>query len=668
MRNLSLTRRQFSGLLAGAAAPAAGQAPVSPRRLKRSESYFGLHFDLHPNETDTVLGRDVTEEMVERLLRAARPDYVQYDSKGHPGWLGWPSKVGPSAPGIVKDSLAIWRKVTAREGVALYIHFSGVWDSEAVKRHPEWARVPADGKKEEKQTSTFGPYADELMIPQLREAATKYELDGAWVDGECWATSPDYCEAARKAFGKEPPKSAKDPGWLEWLEFNREQFRKYVRHYVEEVHKTHPRFQIASNWLYSTFVPEEPTLPVDFLSGDYLGNASISTARLESRYLGQTGRPWDLMAWGFQQASSNGIGHVHKPAAQLRQEAGVVLAQSGGFQVYYVPTRAGYFEESHVATMAEVGKYCRSVQKVSQHTETVPQIGIVFSKESLYSGSNRLFGGWGGWVEPARGWLDLVLGCGYSADILPDWKLARVVSKYPFVILPDWAAPGEAVKKTLVDYVAAGGKLLVSGARNAALFGAECGVRLVGEATVQESYVPGEVMGITKGLWQDVEPVTAKVLASRFPAMDSRKDGKPAALAQALGKGEIVLMPGPMGVVYAETHASTIRQFVAKLLAPRFQPLVRVEAPPTVEVVLRRKDGKLVVHLLNETNMQVAGDFATTDFVPAVGPVRLGLGRQKPKSVMLEPEGVALAAREVGGEWVVEVPRLLQHSAAVVVI
>jgi len=43
-------------------------------------------------------------------------------------------------------------------------------------------------------------------------------------------------------------------------------------------------------------VPEEPELPVDFLSGDYLGNASISTARLEARYLSQTGRPWDLMA------------------------------------------------------------------------------------------------------------------------------------------------------------------------------------------------------------------------------------------------------------------------------------------------------------------------------------------------------------------------------------
>jgi hypothetical protein len=668
MRNLSITRRHFSVLLAGAAAPAVGQAPVAPKRLRRAESYFGLHFDLHPNEKDTVLGRDVTEEMVDRLLRAAKPDFVQYDSKGHPGWLGWPSKVGPSAPGMVKDSLAIWRKVTARRGVALYIHFSGVWDSEAVKRHPEWARVPADGKKEDRQTSTFGPYADELMIPQLREAATKYDLDGAWVDGECWATSPDYCEAARKAFGKEPPKSAKDPGWLEWLEFNREQFRKYVRHYVDEVHKTNPQFQIASNWLYSTFVPEEPTLPVDFLSGDYLGNASISTARLESRYMSQTGRPWDLMAWGFQQAESNAIGHIHKPAAQLRQEAGVVLAQGGGFQIYYVPTRAGYFEESHVETMAKVGQYCRSVQKVSQKTETVPQIGIVFSKESLYATSNKLFGGWGKASDPARGWLDLVLGCGYSADILPDWKLAKVVSRYPFVILPDWAAPGEAVKQALLEYVSAGGKLLVAGARNAALFAAEAGVRLVGEPAVQEAFLPGEVMGNAKGLWQDVEATTAKVLASRFPTLDSRKEGKPAAVAQAVGKGEIVLAPGPIGVVYAATHASVIREFAAQLVAPRFRPLVRVSAPSTVEVVLRRKDGQLLVHLLNSTNMQVAGDFATTDFVPAVGPVRLGLGQQKPKSVTLSPEGGALAARLLDGEWMVEVPSLLQHSVAVVVI
>ena len=51
-----------------------------------------------------------------------------------------------------------------------------------------------------KATSFFGPYADKLLIPQLRELAGDYGVDGAWVDGECWASMPDYGAAALKAF------------------------------------------------------------------------------------------------------------------------------------------------------------------------------------------------------------------------------------------------------------------------------------------------------------------------------------------------------------------------------------------------------------------------------------------------------------------------------------
>ena len=60
-----------------------------------------------------------------RLLDRVRPDYVQYDCKGHVGWAGYPTKVGWAAPGIKKDSLAVWRKVTRERGVGLYIHYSG---------------------------------------------------------------------------------------------------------------------------------------------------------------------------------------------------------------------------------------------------------------------------------------------------------------------------------------------------------------------------------------------------------------------------------------------------------------------------------------------------------------------------------------------------------------
>jgi hypothetical protein len=680
--NPRITRRRFAALAAVcAAAPSIvsaqkATAQTATVRLRRSESFFGLHFDLHPNEKDTVLGRDVSEEMVERLLDAAKPDYVQYDSKGHPGWLGWPSKVGPSAPGIVKDSLEIWRKVTASRNVALYIHFSGVWDSEACKRHPEWARVSPDGERDKNQTSTFGPYVDELMIRELGEAASKYDLDGAWVDGECWATNPDYAPAAEEAFRNatgfgQLPKGPKDAGWLLFLEFNREQFRRYVRHYVRALHRSHPQFQIASNWLYSTFVPEEPTLDVDFLSGDYLGNASISTARLEARYLAQTGRPWDLMAWGFQQAESNKIGSVHKPAVQLQQEASVVLAQGGGFQVYYVPSRAGWFETNHIDVMRRVGEFCRARQQASHKSATVPQIGVIFSKESLYSTSNKLFGGWGSATDSARGWIDVLTALQYSVDVVPDWKLEKIKTDYPFLVLPEWTAVGEPVKKSLLEYVAEGGVLLASGAANAALFCAEAGVRLLGqEAIVEEALIGGsEVLGNMHGLWRDLDPGETKVLDNRYSDYDTRTSGKPAAVSCKLGKGEIVLVPGPAGTVYAQTHTPAVRDFVKRLVAPRFRALVQVSAPPTVEVVLRRKHGHLMVHLINSAGMQVAGDYAAMDFVPEVGPVTLRLA-WVPSKVQLVPGGQVLAAVHIQsqgkGLWEIRVPKLHIHSVVMV--
>ena len=120
-RRIRLRHLALAGLPAIAASCMVRQVkprPASQRPVPRSQGYFGLHFDLHPGQQDTVLGADVAEENVRRLLRRVRPDFVQYDCKGHAGYTGYPAQVGWPSPGIVKDSLAIWRKVTREEGVA----------------------------------------------------------------------------------------------------------------------------------------------------------------------------------------------------------------------------------------------------------------------------------------------------------------------------------------------------------------------------------------------------------------------------------------------------------------------------------------------------------------------------------------------------------------------
>jgi hypothetical protein len=663
-----MTRREFGYLLG---APLAARPQPLPRRPARKDSFFGIHLDLHPTDKDTALGRDVTEEMVERFLARIKPDYVQYDYKGHVGFIGYPSRVSASAP-IVKDSLAIWRKVTAARGVALYIHFSGVWDSLAVKEHPEWARVGPDGKPDVNQTSTFGPYVDERMIPQLREAADNYQLDGAWVDGDCWATHPDYSEAAARAFRQvtgieKLPRGPEDPGWLEFLEFNRAQFRKYVRRYLDALRRSHPHFQIASNWLYTTFVPERPELPVDFISGDYLGNAAISRARLEARYIAQVGKPWDLMAWGFQSGRDNPVGHVHKSSVQLMQEAAVVLAQGGGFQIYYQPTRAGKIDDRHIEVMGRVADFCRARRPWSHQTETVPEIGVLFSRETLYTRTGRLFGGWGAATDPARGLVDALLESHYSVDVIPDWKLAEVAHRYPCLALPDWTNVGETVRRELLRYLQGGGRLLVIGAENAALFGAALGVRLLGEPSDQPAYVPGlEVFANIRGRWADVEPAGAQVLETRFPTCDSTRDGKVAATLSSYGDGQVAAIYGPVGAVFAVTHAPETRRFVARVLQQLFTPSFRVEGPPTVEVVRRRKGGYELLHLINATGMQVASAYSAIDFVPPVGPLGLRIRmRRAPSRVTFEPAAVTVRGSWSDGVWTGALERLEIHGILV---
>ena len=159
----------LTGLLVGSSTlprKATSQAS-SPTSNWHEKVFFGIHYDLHANAHDSELGRELTpEHLRERLLRT-RPDWVQTDCKGHPGYTSWPTSVGSTSPGVVKDSLRIYRDVTKELGIKLGVHYSGVWDSRAVELHPEWARVDAKGQRDSRITCRLHGYDEQLLIPQM---------------------------------------------------------------------------------------------------------------------------------------------------------------------------------------------------------------------------------------------------------------------------------------------------------------------------------------------------------------------------------------------------------------------------------------------------------------------------------------------------------------------
>lgn len=82
------------------------QTTKRPRRLTRAESFLGFHFDFHATTDNQPIGGRSFRSDLARMLREAKPDYVQCDCKGHPGVSSYPTKAGNPAPKFAGDALA----------------------------------------------------------------------------------------------------------------------------------------------------------------------------------------------------------------------------------------------------------------------------------------------------------------------------------------------------------------------------------------------------------------------------------------------------------------------------------------------------------------------------------------------------------------------------------
>ncbi len=637
--------------------------------LRRSEAFFGLHFDLHANESDEALGAEASAENFRELIERVRPDWVQWDCKGHPGYASYPTEVGWSAPGIERDALRTLRDVTRELGVALLLHYSGVIDEKAIREHPEWAARNADGSINERATSTFGDYVDELMIPQLREVVEQYDIDGLWIDGDCWGAVPDYSPRAveqwREETGLEPPTGPEDENWHEWMDFHREQFLRYLRHWVDALHQFRPELDITSNWMYSTYAPLRPTVDLDYLSGDFSPAGSCDRARLEARYFASVGRPWDLMAWGFNREWD---ARLHKPAVQLKQEAGVVLSQGGAFQYYYQPTRTGHIPRKFIETAEEVASFCRERQALCEGSTSVPQVALLLPVDDFMRRSDRVFHT-GAVREDLEGCLHALLELHYSVDVLAEWMLQDRLEQFPMVVVPDTEHLAEDFVEALLDYVRGGGSLMLLGARSGRIFAQELGVRLDGPPKEEIAHLSSPLgMGAVQGEWQTVTQVSADEVALRFPTYEPRH-GVPAATVAELGEGLIGAAWGPVGAGYRRSHHPAARSLVQDL-AERVLPVpaLRIDAPPTVEAALRRSaDGNLTLHLLNLTGAQRADDHLAVETVPQIGPIAVRLRvSEKPMSVTWEPAAQDLEWSWADGVLTTRVPSLHIHGVVVV--
>ncbi|MBO5286834.1 MAG: hypothetical protein J6B34_01785 [Clostridia bacterium] len=657
---------------------------------KRKESFWGLHFDFHATPNDGIQGESLKEEDIRKICRLLKPDFIQIDCKGHPGYTSYPSKLGNAVPQFAKDPLRLWRRVTKEENVALYMHYSGVYDVKYCSEHPEQKTLMADGYYHFGSTRLNGSYADDVLIPQLMELAGEYQVDGAWIDGECWMALADFSKETLDAFERETginlngkaPATEKDAYFHEYRDYNRQLFKKYLSYYIDTVHEKYPNFEICSNWAFSDHMPERVSVNVDFLSGDLNPLNSFNSARYAARALAQQdGYAWDLMSWNFRSNVAGRSAYVPKHVNQLKQEASAVIALGGAYQDYVPQNRDGSPKMWEVEGLKELSKFVLARKPFCHRVRPVHQVALLLSTYDRYKESTHLYSRTG--YERAMGMSALLCDIGQSLEIACEHTLKKTVNEYKMIVVPElYSGLEEETVELLLKYAKNGGNLVLIGKNTCSIFANASSLFACEE---HKEFFEVEKKGSEDGHNNKTEnkyiPYCFTMDNVSYGAMFSPceivADGKTNALFSEnsiaassklsvtipYGEGTVSTVGFDIGSQYLNATQYMHRELMRKITSI-YEPIVKIEsALGRLEIVVTVKDGKEMIQLVNAGGAHADSSSTTDDYIPPVLDVRLSILAPNAKGLVLQPEGRELPIKRApDGRALIEIPRIDFHN------
>lgn len=662
----------------------------------RKDSFFGLHFDFHGQpKYKTVQGATLREEDIREICQKIKPDFIQIDCKGHPGWASYPSKLGNALPDFAFDTLELWRRVTREEGVALYMHYSGVYDNKYVTEHPEENIMRANGQYAFNAVRPNGKYADDVLIPQLSEITEKYGVDGFWVDGDCWKPEPDFRPESIAEFEKEYgvdlggklPATPEDPYYYEYRNYHREHFRRYLNYYVDTLHAKYPDLQICSNWSFSDHMPEQVCANVDFLSGDLNPANSFNSARYAARALAQQNMPWDLMSWNFRTVIGNRAGCVAKHPEQIKQEAAAVVAMGGAYQNYITQYTDGSPRMHEIREMTVLADFMRERQPFCFRGEPIHQAALLLSTYDRSFEEGRLYNRTG--YEKIMGMTALLCDVGHSLEIICEHTLKKQSSEYKMIVVPETLKGLEQETiDLLLHYTKEGGKLVIAGKNTCRIFAEASGAFSTVEcdpffADGEKAYDNGGDNGHASVKTIPNKPYFFTLDGNRFgvmyaPCEISAKSGdviatmaasvrdeqNPVSITIPYGEGSISVIGFDIGSDYLNGTQYLHRTLMKSITVPLYDPMVRIESQiGRIEIVCLKKDGKNMIQLINAAGSHDNPACATDDLIPPALDIELSITLgNAPKAINLQPEGKPLPFEYRHGRAYLKVDRVDIHS------
>ena len=421
-----------------------------------------IHLDFHTSGLIEGIGSRFDPREFARAFKAAHVDSVTVFSKCHHGLSYHPTKIGRMHPGLGFDLLRAQIDALHEVGIAAPIYLSAAWDEHAAFTHAEWRIVTPDGRLPQSRNDPAGwafldfasPYLDYLCT-QIDEVLELYpDGDGIFID--ICSQLPSISPFA---------KTKMDARGLDWTSlddrtrFGAEALDTFYRQVTDTVRARAPGKSLFFNSghirrgnrehiakYYSHL--ELESLPTAGWGYDHFPISARYVDPLGIPFLGMTGK--FHFTWGE-------IGGYKRPEA-LIYECGAMLAQGARCSIgdHLHPT--GFVDRSTMAIVGAAYDWVEQREPWAVDSVNRAEIGLVSLEAATFDASSIEAPGHK--QASDDGATRILLEAGLTFDVL---DLESDLSPYRLIILPDAVPIGPDLKRRLEAYLAAGGRLLLTG-------------------------------------------------------------------------------------------------------------------------------------------------------------------------------------------------------------
>ncbi len=558
---------------------------------------------------------------------------------------------------------------------------------------PSWMAKDAKGESLHYPCCN-SPFKDEIAIPQIMEVTENYDIDGwffdeifpgcAWINSRCWC---DFCKQMfRQEYDADLPKSHDDPMWVEFGEWSRRCFTNFMEELYGKIKSIKPHISIGYNWAYSIIQPDAPdSFPIDycnydFCEGNFIYPLNIS---LGSKYLlppeiyYKIWTSWTNQAW---------IDWTLKTVNALKLDCATMLANGSMIIMGGRRYPDGKIEPVVWDYVGEAFKFLAEREEYCIPSESVPYIAVIHSSTSFYlkEGGN-LTAEWKP-LSPIRGAHKALVESALHFDIVNEKMLIDKISSYKALVLPNQLSLSYETVEAIKRFVKNGGGLLACQSNPkdengrpikdfalADVFGVSYHglspygtgyIRSLNKNVIQGApnivfRVEGPFTLVKRGKAEELarliypsgECSSAKPYEGKYfpPGSDS---GYPAITINTYGKGKAIYVTSDIFSDYLQGNYVWIRYLIANLMNQVIrEKILIVDAPPSVEVTLRKKGERTIIQLVNfhegKRTVEVAPQI---DWMPTITDVEVKLKvAEDPKVIYTVPEKTKLNWKRDGG-------------------